>query len=270
MAPRGNNAYTERRANLIAYGKERTCGRRSLPFPAASWISPSPARISQCPSPAPPALYPPAGGRWTGRGGCECSLGSPVRRRWYQQSVTMQKKKPTFRIEPFRHKLEMDPNYADKTWKVLEDAIHEIHNKNASGLSFEELYRSAYNMVLHKFGDRLYSGLVSTITGHLHKIAAEVDASQDEQFLAELNQRWNDHNKSMQMIRDILMYMDRTYVQQQRKGILLDFVKRERSGELIDKQLMRATTKMLVDLGHRVYVDDFEVHFLAAASDFYK
>lgn len=30
---------------------------------------------------------------------------------------------------------------ADKTWKVLEDAIHEIHNKNASGLSFEELYR---------------------------------------------------------------------------------------------------------------------------------
>ena len=35
----------------------------------------------------------------------------------------------------------MDPNYADKTWKVLEDAIAEIHNQNASGLSFEELYR---------------------------------------------------------------------------------------------------------------------------------
>lgn len=32
---------------------------------------------------------------------------------------------------------------ADKTWKVLEDAIHEINNHNASGLSFEELYRSA-------------------------------------------------------------------------------------------------------------------------------
>lgn len=30
---------------------------------------------------------------------------------------------------------------ADKTWKVLEDAIREIHNQNASGLSFEELYR---------------------------------------------------------------------------------------------------------------------------------
>lgn len=32
---------------------------------------------------------------------------------------------------------------AEKTWKVLEDAIHEINNHNASGLSFEELYRCA-------------------------------------------------------------------------------------------------------------------------------
>ena len=31
--------------------------------------------------------------------------------------------------------------FADKTWQVLEAAIHEINNHNASGLSFEELYR---------------------------------------------------------------------------------------------------------------------------------
>jgi cullin 3 len=35
----------------------------------------------------------------------------------------------------------MDLSAAEKTWKVLEDAIHEINNHNASGLSFEELYR---------------------------------------------------------------------------------------------------------------------------------
>ncbi len=35
--------------------------------------------------------------------------------------------------------------YAEKTWKVLEDAIHEINNHNASGLSFEELYRCVIN-----------------------------------------------------------------------------------------------------------------------------
>jgi hypothetical protein len=110
-----------------------------------------------------------------------------------------------FRIEPFKHRVELDPKargsgggagvsartqrradkpcrvflcacapqYAEKTWKarapappaprtpccthrvarqradasssrqVLEDAIHEINSHNASGLSFEELYRRA-------------------------------------------------------------------------------------------------------------------------------
>lgn len=33
-------------------------------------------------------------------------------------------------------------------------------------------------------------------------------------FLLTLNQAWNDHQTSMVMIRDILMYMDRVYVQQ--------------------------------------------------------
>lgn len=33
-------------------------------------------------------------------------------------------------------------------------------------------------------------------------------------FLLVLNQSWTDHQTSMVMIRDILMYMDRVYVQQ--------------------------------------------------------
>jgi cullin 3 len=50
-------------------------------------------------------------------------------------------RRKTFQIEAFKHKVVMDPKYPDKTWKILEDAIHEIYNHNASGLSFEELYR---------------------------------------------------------------------------------------------------------------------------------
>ena len=34
--------------------------------------------------------------------------------------------------------------------------------------------RNAYNMVINKFGDRLYSGLVETETAHLRGIAAKV------------------------------------------------------------------------------------------------
>ncbi|KAH1092137.1 hypothetical protein J1N35_019394 [Gossypium stocksii] len=51
-------------------------------------------------------------------------------------------KKKAFQIEAFKHRVVVDPKYAEKTWKILEHAIHEIYNHNASGLSFEELYRS--------------------------------------------------------------------------------------------------------------------------------
>ncbi|CAN1187845.1 CUL3A [Linum perenne] len=204
-------------------------------------------------------------------------------------------KKRNFQIEAFKHRVVVDPKYADKTWKVLEHAIHEIYNHNASGLSFEELYRNAYNMVLHKFGEKLYSGLVSTMTSHLKEISRSIEAAQGESFLEELNRKWNDHNKALQMIRDILMYMDRTYIPSTHKtpvhelGLnlwrdnivhsskiqarllttLLELVHRERTGEVIDRGLMRNIIKMLMDLGAVVYQDDFEKHFLEVSAEFY-
>ena len=67
--------------------------------------------------------------------------------------------------------------------------------------------RNAYNMVINKFGDKLYNGLVQTQTEHLKLVAAKIEAAQGETFLRELKLRWDHHNKSMQMIRDILMVL---------------------------------------------------------------
>ncbi|XP_004489385.1 cullin-3A-like isoform X1 [Cicer arietinum] len=204
------------------------------------------------------------------------------------------KKRPT-QIEAFKHRVVVDPNYAEKTWKILEHAIHEIYNHNASGLSFEELYRNAYNMVLYKFGEKLYSGLVKTMTSHLREISHSIESAQGEIFLEELNRKWVDHNKALQMIRDILMYMDRTFIPSQRKtpvhelglnlwrdvvihsnktqarllDTLLDLVLRERNGEVINRGLMRNLIKMLVDLGSSVYEKDFEKQFLEVSANFY-
>ena len=44
-----------------------------------------------------------------------------------------------FKIEPFKHKMEVDKGYADQTWSKLESAIKEINNHKTSGLSFEEV-----------------------------------------------------------------------------------------------------------------------------------
>lgn len=50
----------------------------------------------------------------------------------------------------FRHPLKLDPEYPDKTWQLLENAIQEINADRSSGLSFEELHRNAYNMVVRR------------------------------------------------------------------------------------------------------------------------
>lgn len=70
--------------------------------------------------------------------------------------------------------------------------------------------RNAYNMVINKFGDQLYNGLEETIIKHLQNIEQKIEAAQGESFLRELKLRWDHHNKSMQMIRDILMV--RTFI----------------------------------------------------------
>lgn len=108
----------------------------------------------------------------------------------------------------------MDEKYVETIWASLKNAIQEIQKKNNSGLSFEQLYRNAYNMVLHKYGHRLYFGLREVVKEHLEdKVRKDVLESLHNNFLPKLNQAWTDHQTSMVMIRDILMYMDRVYVQ---------------------------------------------------------
>ncbi|XP_016330389.1 cullin-3-like [Sinocyclocheilus anshuiensis] len=116
------------------------------------------------------------------------------------------KKDTKMRIRAFP--MTMDEKYVNNIWDLLKNAIQEIQRKNNSGLSFEELYRNAYTMVLHKHGEKLYTGLREVVTEHLiNKVREDVLHSLNNNFLQTLNQAWNDHQTAMVMIRDILMYM---------------------------------------------------------------
>ena len=226
----------------------------------------------------------------------------------------------------------MDEKYVENIWNLLKEAIQvtfgnweitavavkycywnsnicngsqtsrfqEIQRKNNSGLSFEELYRNAYTMVLHKHGERLYSGLKEVVTNHLEsKVRQDVLQALNNNFLQTLNAAWNDHQTSMVMIRDILMYMDRVYVQQNNcenvynlglvifrdkvvrygcignhlRVTLLDMIQKERRGEVIDRLAIKNACQMLMMLGietRNVYEEDFESHFLKQSAEFYK
>jgi cullin 3 len=139
-------------------------------------------------------------------------------------------------------------------------------------------------MVLNNYGDKLYFGLVATITYNLKEIASSIEATQGDSFLEELNSKWNHHHKSLEHIRAIVMYMERIYVQKAEKkpiyelglnlwtenvicseqiktrlsNTLLDLVRKDRAGEDVNKELIRNITKMLMDLGSSVYDQEFE------------
>ncbi|XP_063696703.1 cullin-3-like [Culicoides brevitarsis] len=211
---------------------------------------------------------------------------------------TATKKEGKMRIRAFP--MTMDEKYVESIWNLLKNAIQEIQKKNNSGLSFEELYRNAYTMVLHKHGERLYLGLKEVVTQHLEaKVRQDVLRCMHNNFLQTLNQAWNDHQTSMVMIRDILMYMDRVYVQQNdvdnvynlgliifrdqvvRHGCirdhlrttLLNMVMCERKGEVVDHIAIKNACQMLMVLGINnrwVYEEDFERPFLTQSAAFYK
>ena len=179
---------------------------------------------------------------------------------------------------------------------MLRDAICQINRRDASGLSFEELYRAAYNMVLRRHGDELYRGLVEVTKEHLADVASDVDAARGDTFAVTLEKKWREHQKSMSMIRDILMYMDRIYappnalepvydlglslwrdvvlrdeaINARVRDFLLSAIDAERRGERVDADAVRAMTRMLMDVGEDVYVHDFETHLLRATAAFYR
>lgn len=120
----------------------------------------------------------------------------------------------------------------ENTWGTIEAAFREIHTKNASKLSYEELYRHAYRIVLKKKGENLYNKVhefernwlstevrntiqqllspnllvnaqsVSGTTANERRVAGE-------KFLKGLRQAWGDHQICTSMLADVLMYMVR-------------------------------------------------------------
>ncbi|CAL9066283.1 cullin-3A-like [Musa acuminata AAA Group] len=204
-------------------------------------------------------------------------------------------RKSNFGIEPFKNPVILDPGYADKTWKMLEHGIRNILNNNYDGLSFEVLHRNAYNMALHRFGEKLYSGLVTTLTRHLQEVSASIEAARDDQFLEELNRRWFEHYKALTVIRDVLALMDTAYVSESHKtpvlrlglvlwrdnvinskeiqarlpDALLRIIQRERMGEVIIRDSVKNTKMLMEYLEPSLYEKDFEKPFLDDSAIFY-
>ncbi|KAK8762567.1 hypothetical protein V5799_026169 [Amblyomma americanum] len=205
--------------------------------------------------------------------------------------------KVVVRIPGLRHALEQGST--ENLWQTLRRAFLDIQQKRDTGRRFDELYRFAYDMVAHDESALLYHGLRETVTEHLvNKVRPSVLASGDDTFLQTLNQAWSDHQRSMNMIADIVMYLDQVYVPKNNvcsvhnlglvlfrdnvaryddvrdklREMLLQMINRDREGEVVDRPLVKDACQMLIKVGvdsRSVYEEDFERSFLDESAKFY-
>lgn len=118
----------------------------------------------------------------------------------------------------------------DGIWLIIETAFREIHTKNASKLSYEELYRHAYRVVLKKKAESLYKNVCQfehhwlsndVLAVIKQRFSPQLLANAEslggtsanerrvagESFLKGLNEAWGHHQVCMSMIADVLMYL---------------------------------------------------------------
>jgi cullin 3 len=74
--------------------------------------------------------------------------------------------------------------------------------------------RRAYSLVLHKRGEELYSAVETAMASEVQALVVSLAAADPsgQSFLRELLATWRRHSAAVSAIRDIVMYMDRTFV----------------------------------------------------------
>ncbi|XP_010894682.2 cullin-4B isoform X1 [Esox lucius] len=199
-------------------------------------------------------------------------------------------------IKNFKEKPKLPENYTHETWQKLKEAVEAIQNSTSIKYNLEELYQAVENLCSHKISAKLYKQLRVVCEDHIKAQINQFreDALDSTLFLKKIDKCWQDHCRQMIMIRSIFLFLDRTYVLQnsmlpsiwdmglelfrfyiisdlkvQSKtidGILL-LIEKERSGETIDRSLLRSLLSMLSDL--QIYQDSFEQRFLEETNRLY-
>lgn len=164
-------------------------------------------------------------------------------------------------------------------WNMIYEALTDIHRRDAGKLSFEQLYRASYKIVLRRRGTELYEkvgqfekewfeahvippifdlvsgNLVGLALGDLPGTSANERREMGEKFLKGMRDSWERHTSAMGMITDILMYLDRGHSQDPSKpplymtvmGLYRDNILR-REFETIEGPLTNVINAVVLDL----------------------
>lgn len=196
---------------------------------------------------------------------------------------------PKLVIKPFKVQPKIPDNFEDISWAKLESAINAVFKKIPTEVSKEVLYQCVEDLCIHKLSSRLYTNLRVEVEAHIIKMVAYLKQISSDQhlFLRTVDEVWRDFIDQVSTIRNIFLYLDRTYalVTNGIKSVwdlslelaahhllihtdIIDRIVRAlvtsidagRRGQFVDRDFLRRIVRMLMFLG--LYSSRFEGPFL--------
>lgn len=206
-------------------------------------------------------------------------------------------------IKPFKSQtggLRVDNG--ESIWNSVASSIDVIFTRQVTTMSFESTYTSCYNLVTMKKSDLLYNGIREKIKQNLMTELQQLRGLSDELLLPHLVQLFDNFKLSVEMIRDIAMYLEQYFIRSREKigicsmglvsfrnivinssfvlpritDILVSMVRSDRDGYVIDKTVVLKTLRMLTEISvhqqanEHAYVDLFETPFLEESRAYYE
>lgn len=123
-------------------------------------------------------------------------------------------------IKPFKIQPKCPDNFYLDTWNKLKIALECIYNKQTSLISKEELYHMVEDLCIQKLNSKLYELLTNELSIHIilkvkllhEKIINHTTIIDINHYLVFVDEIWKDHIEQLHTIRNIFIYLDRSYV----------------------------------------------------------
>ena len=112
-------------------------------------------------------------------------------------------------------------NFED-SWSILKNVFDKVFNDDTQNISFEKTYRVVYEIVRFRQEAELYSKIKEYLIKKFETLRIETfDRKQKQihdkwEFLETLEKTWKDTNLHLERIRDLTLYLERSYCQRNR------------------------------------------------------
>lgn len=105
------------------------------------------------------------------------------------------------KIKPLKLKPKLPANFVETTWAKLQRSIQAVFAEEKVAYSFEELYRAAEDLCLHKKAEFVYQNLVNECEAQVTRVLGKLSQNQGSTFLSELEKEWQTHCNQLLTIR---------------------------------------------------------------------